>query len=147
MDYEDELNVRLEGRWLPSVSLKPLYDIRPVSTKYTWFHSLDDTIQPKVELKQYKEYSPKVFNPGQRAPVDYYLNSIDIESKLRSQFMALQKSSQAVYVPELTSDMYTIPGGTKTKEFTEIYSIQCRMPPANLDTFTFGNMTRLQIKK
>jgi len=147
MDYEDELNARLEGRWLPSVSLKPLYDTRPASTKYTWFHSLDEPIQPKVELKQYKEYSSKVFNPGQRAPVDYYLKSIDIESKLRSQFMALQKSSQAVYVPELTSDMYTIPGGTKLKEWTEIESIECRKPPPNLDTFTFGNMTRLQIKK
>lgn len=147
MDYEDELNARLEGRWLPSASLTPLYDIRPTCTKYTWFHSLDDPVKPKVDLKEYKEYSSKVFNPGQRAPVDYFMKSIDIESKLRSQFMALQKSSQASYIPELTSDMYSFPGGTKQKELTEIESIQSRKPPPQLEIFTFNNMTRVQIKK
>ena len=150
MDYEDELNHRLDKRNIPSTPLKPLYDFRPVSTKYTWFQTLDESKEskePKESLKQYQEYSQKVFNPGQRAPVEYFMNSIDIESKLRSQFMALQKTSQSVYIPELTSDLYTSPGATKTKELTPIENIGTRKIPSQLEPFAFGNMTRLNIKK
>ena len=35
LDYDNELNKRLEIRYKPSESLQPLYDFRPVSTKYT----------------------------------------------------------------------------------------------------------------
>jgi hypothetical protein len=147
MEHEDELNHRLERRWLPSTSLAPLYDLRPESTKYTCFKTFDEPVKNKVPLKDYQEYSQKVFNPGQRAPVDYYMKSIDTESKLRSQFMALQKASQAVYIPELKSDLYSFPGATKVKELTQIDSIESRKPPPQLEPFTFGNMTRLHIKK
>jgi hypothetical protein len=147
MDYEDQLNNRLERRWLPSTSLKPLYDTRPCSTKYTWFQSIDENKKSKEPLRQYQEYSTNVFNPGDRAPVEYYMKQVDVESKLRSQFMALQKADQAVYVPELTSDLYTFAGGTKTKELTPIENIKTRQIPAQLDPFVFGNMTRLNVKK
>ncbi len=147
MDYEDELNHRLEKRHLPSTPLKPLFDLRPSSTKYTLFKSTDEVLQTKEPLKQYSEYSQKVFNPGNRAPVDYYMKSVDVESKLRSQFMALQKSSQSVYIPELTSDLYTSLGATNVKEFTPIQDIQSRKPPGQLEPLAFGNMTRLNLKK
>jgi len=147
MEYEDELNYRLERRWLPSTSLKPLFDSRPCSTKYTWFQSIDETRKAKEPLRQYQEYSSKVFNPGDRAPVEYYMKSVDLESKLRSQFMALQKGDQAIYVPELSSDLYTIAGGTKSKEYTPIEGIETRKIPSQLEPFSFGNMTRLNVKK
>ena len=147
MDYEDELNHRLEKRYVPSTQLKPLYDFRPSSTKYTTFPMLEKPIQLNESLKQYQEYSQKVFNPGQRAPVDYYMKSIDVESTLRSQFMAIQKSTQSVYIPELTSDLYSSQGASKTKELTPIQEIVSRKPPGQLEPFTFGNMTRLNIKK
>jgi hypothetical protein len=147
MEYEDELNHRLEGRWMPSTRLKPLFETRPKSTKYTWFQTVEEPTLPKEPLGKYVDYSNQVFNPGDRAPVDFYIRSIDVESTLRSQFMALQKSNQAVYVPELNSDMYTIPGGTKLKELTPIKNIQSRQAPAQLEPFIFGNLTRLHIKK
>jgi len=147
MDYEDELNHRLEKRVIPSTSLKPLYDFRPCSTKYSWFKSTDIPIEPKEPLKQYQEYSCDVFNPGQRAPIEYFMNSIDVESSLRSQFMALQKSSQSVYIPELTSSLYSSPGASKVKEVTSIQEIVSRKPPKQLEPFAFCNMTRLNIKK
>ncbi len=146
MDYEDELNSRLEKRWQPSVSLKPLYDFRPSSTKYTWFQTVDEC-NLSTDIKEYPEYNSKVFNPGQRAPVEYFMKSVDVESKLRSQFMALQKSSQAVYIPELTSDLYSFPGGAKMKEYAQVKDIMSRTPPTQLEPITFGNMTRLNIKK
>jgi len=147
MDYEDELNHRLEKRYLPSTPLKPLYDFRPTSTKYTLGLSAEEPLRTEVPSIPYQEYSHKVFNPGCRAPVEYYMKSVDVESKLRSQFMALQKSSQSVYIPELTSDLYTLPGATKQKEFTPIQDIASRKPPGQLEPLVFGNMTRLNIKK
>lgn len=147
MEYEDELNHRLERRWLPSTSLKPLFDTRPCSTKYSWFQSMDESRPVKVPLRQYQEYSEKVFNPGDRAPVEYYMKSVDVESTLRSQFMALQNADQAVYVPELSSDMYNAVGGTKGKELAPIEGISSRKAPSHLEPFIYGNMTRLNIKK
>jgi hypothetical protein len=147
MDYEDELNHRLERRWLPSTSLKPLYDLRPTSTKYTSFQATPKNIETSVPLINYQEYSQNVFNPGNRAPVEYFMKSVDVESTLRSQFMALQKSSQAVYVPDLTSELYTAKGGTKDKEYSDATHIKSRKPPTQLEPFAFGNMTRLYIKK
>lgn len=147
MEYEDELNHRLERRWLPSTSLKPLYETRPTSTKYTCFHYVDEPKRVNVPLIDYQEYSSNVFNPGNRAPVEYYMKSVDVESKLRSQFMALQKSDQAVYIPDFSSEIYTAKGGTKDKEYTEVSDIKSRNPPTKLEPFAFGNMTRLYIKK
>ena len=147
MDYEDELNNRLERRWLPSTSLKPLYETRPTPTKYTWFQSTDTPKKETVSLMQYNEYSSSVFNPGTRAPVEYYMKSIDVESKLRSQFMALQKSDQSAYIPEVSSELYTAKGGNREKEFTEVVDMKSRNPPTRLEPFAFGNMTRLYIKK
>ena len=147
MDYEDELNHRLEKRTIPSTPLKPLYDFRPSSTKYTVFSSIEEPLKTKESLKQYQEYSQKVFNPGQRAPVEYYMKSIEVESRLRSQFMALQKSSQSAYIPELTSDLYSSPGASKVKELTPIEDISTRKIPGQLEPFAFCNMTRLNIKK
>ena len=147
MEYEDELNHRLERRWLPSTSLKPLFESRPTSTKYTWFNTVDEPRKTTLPPIEYKEYSSQVFNPGDRAPVDYFMKSIDTESKLRSQFMALQKSDQSVYVPELSSELYHAAGGTKRKEFYPIENIKSRQVPTDLDPLLFGNMTRLHIKK
>lgn len=147
MEYEDELNNRLERRWLPSTSLKPLYESRPTPTKYTWFQSVSETKKETVPLMKYPEYSSSVFNPGNRAPVEYYMKSVDVESNLRSQFMALQKSDQAVYIPEVSSELYTAKGGDKEKEYTEVSGMTSRNPPTRLEPFAFGNMTRLYIKK
>jgi hypothetical protein len=147
MDYEDELNNRLERRWLPSTSLKPLYESRPTSTKYTCFQSVSETKKATVPLMKYADYSSSVFNPGNRAPVEYYMKSVDVESNLRSQFMALQKSDQAVYIPEVSSELYTAKGGDKEKEYMEVTGIKSRNPPNRLEPFAFGNMTRLYIKK
>ena len=104
-EYDNELNKRLENRNTPSAPLQPLYDIRPVATKYTMFHSVDPKINtPSGPQYQYDPY--QIFNPGDRAPVEYFIRHIDVESTLRSQFFALQTSPQAVYVPELNSQLY-----------------------------------------
>lgn len=107
LEYDNELNKRLENRNTPSAPLQPMYDIRPVATKYTMFHTVD----PKINStgSQYHYDPHEIFNPGNRGPVDYFIKNIDVESKLRSQFFALQTSPQAVYIPELNSQLYENP--------------------------------------
>jgi len=102
-DYDNELNTRLENRNTPSQPLQPLFDFRPLSTKYTIMHGFDKPIQ-RVQQTTYDPY--QVFNPGDRAPIDYFMRNVDVESTLRSQFFALQNAPQAVYVPELNSQLY-----------------------------------------
>ena len=143
MEYENELNHRLDNRWAPSAPLKPLFECRPVGTKYTLFHAADEPRHAKVPLYTYKEGG---FNPGDRGPVEPFMKSIDVESTLRSQFMALQKSDHAVYVPSFTSDLYQFPGAIPPKTDT-VVNLPSRQPPPDLETMTFGNMTRYNLKK
>ena len=140
MEYEDELNRRLDNRWAPSAPLKPLFEFRPVGTKYTTFHVADEPRSTKVPLYTYKDAE---FNPG-RGPTDGF--KVDVESRLRSQFMALQKSDQAAYIPSFTSDLYGFPGAKPPKNET-LVDLPSRRPPPHLENMTFGNMTRLNIKK
>lgn len=122
--YDNELNKRLENRNTPSAPLQPLYEFRPVSTKYTQFHKLNEKISPTPQYK----YDPyQVFNPGDRAPIDHFMRNVDVESTLRSQFFALQRSSQAVYVPELNSQLYDNPMAYSPEFFspTEAKTQQC----------------------
>jgi hypothetical protein len=113
LNYDNELNTRLENRNKPSSPLQPLYDFRPVSTKYTLFHKIDESPRQSQSQSQHHNshiYDPyQVFNPGDRAPIDYFMRNVDVESTLRSQFFALQTSPQAVYVPELNSQLYNNP--------------------------------------
>ena len=108
LEYDNELNKRLETRYKPSETLQPLYDFRPVSTKYTNINAKDKIID-QTETTHYQYDPKKIFNPGYRGPIDYYMKNIDVESTLRSQFFALQKSPQALYVPESNSQLYDNP--------------------------------------
>jgi hypothetical protein len=143
MDYEDELNKRLETRFTPSAQLQPLFDVRSTATRYSHFKTFDE---PKfVDTSTYTNYSQEnVFNPGDRAPVDYFFKSVDIESTLRSQFMALQKSNQAVYVPDTSSDLYNYSSYEKRDSYLEVTLPSRKALPENV---LFNNMTRLDIRK
>jgi hypothetical protein len=107
IDYDNELNTRINGRIFPSHSLPPLFEVRPVSTKYTFFQTIEERPFSMTPVIRYNQYNQETtFNPGDRAPIDYFMNNVDTESKLRNQFMALQKSIQSTYVPELNSSLY-----------------------------------------
>ncbi len=150
LDYDNELNERLKNRFFPSESLQPLYDFRPVSTKYTWFQTMEESPSSNVKQINYLPYTPsQVFNPGSRAPSDFFFSSIDQESRLRNQFMALQKSDQAVYVPCTQSDLYNNPFEyDKSKNIKEVNQMQSRQeknPDKNKEMF--HNPTRINIRK
>ena len=75
-----------------------------------------------------------------------FLNNIDTESKLRNQFMALQKSNQSVYVPEFTSSLYENKYEYK-KDYTPTTcktTVKCSI---DLSNNTFNNFTRYNLRK
>ena len=144
VDY-NLVNNKIYERHFPSQPLKPLYDVRPVSTKYTFFQLMEERDKPKTELLEYNSYSTQVFNPGCRGQVDFYLNEVDTESRLRNQFMALQKSNQSVYVPDLKSSLYVNEYSTNKEKYS---TTECtsRQAPANLAPNTFHNTTRMNLR-
>ena len=147
IEYDNEINMRMNSRHFPSQSLPPLYDVRPVSTKYTFFQTVEERPAPTVIPLQYRQYSPEqTFNPGSRAPVDFFIENVDTESKLRNQFMALQKSNQSVYVPELTSSLYM--NDLNYNKSQNVTTTDCKTNTINknLAPNTFNNFTRYNLR-
>lgn len=144
IDYDNELNKRLEFRNIPSAPLQPLYDIRPISTKYTVFQTADPPTEP---INQYAYDPYKIFNPGDRAPVDYYMKKIDVESRLRSQFFSIQKSSQSVFVPEFNSQLYNHPMAYSPEYFSPTDASTQNEELVSQKEFIFYNGVRSNSKK
>ena len=105
----EETNTRIYDRNIPSQVLQPYLDVRPVLTKYSHFPIVDPRKQPSVPMQQLPTYNVhKTFNPGNtQSPWSGFASNINTESELRNQIYALQKCSQAVYVPQSNSDLYT----------------------------------------
>lgn len=108
INYDNELNKRLEKRILQSSAIEPQYDPRPICTKYTDFNTYTKLDTPK-NILNYKEYNPtKDYYTGDKKPqINYYFNNIDVEHTLRNQFFALQKNDKAFYIPDIKSSLYT----------------------------------------
>ena len=103
-----QTNERLYNRNVPSQMLQPYLDVRPVMTKYAYFPIVEPRKKITVPLQQMPTYNVNtVFNPGNAtAPWSGFASNVNKESELRNQIYALQKCSQAAYVPSSTSDLY-----------------------------------------
>ena len=147
IEYDNELNKRMNTRQFPSQSLPPLFDVRPVSTKYTFFQTVEERPTVNVMPLQYRQYSPEqTFNPGSRAPVDFFMENVDTESTLRNQFFALQKSNQSVYVPEFTSSLYKNEMDYKKSQNITVTDCKTNTINKNLAPNTFNNFTRYNLR-
>jgi hypothetical protein len=104
----EQTNTRIYDRNLPSQMLQPYIDVRPVMTKYSFMPIVDPRKELSVKLQQMPTYNTSaVFNPGNtQSPWSGFASNINLESDLRNQVYALQKCSQAVYVPSSSSDLY-----------------------------------------
>ena len=101
---------RIYARLQPSAPLRPYYQPRSQPTKYTKFATHTDPVSSIVPLQIPPTYSPsEVFYPANRsAPWSGFANNIDVESDMRNQFFGLQRCNQAVYVPDSSSDLFTL---------------------------------------
>jgi len=113
----EETNTRIYDRNIPSQVLQPYIDVRSVMTKYSYFPIVDPRKETKVPLMKAPTYNVhKIFNPGNtESPWSGFATNINKESELRNQIYALQKCSQAVYVPTSSSDLYNYSFKTITK--------------------------------
>ena len=158
-DIHKQTNQRIYDRNIPSQMLQPYIDVRPVMTKYSYFPIVDPRKKINVPLQQMPTYNVnKVFNPGNTtSPWSGFSSNINLESELRNQVFALQKCSQAVYVPDSNSDLYKYSYSPNTAKQSQTHSLLfqkehfCDFNP-NPDNKLVGsgifyNSTRTQVKE
>lgn len=156
-DIHKQTNHRIYDRNIPSQPLQPYLNARPVMTKYSYFPIVDPRKQPQTSMIQMPTYNVhKVFNPGNAtAPWSGFSANINKESELRNQVFALQKCSQAVYVPQSNSDLYTYTFQTPAQanphellfqENNQFASFDPNPAPNLCGTSVFYNNTRCQVK-
>jgi len=104
----DKINSDIYNRNFPSNELQMYFSPRPVLTRYSFMPILDHKSEASVAINKCNIYNNnQTFFPGtKQAPYNGYSENIDKESSLRSQFFALQNSSQAKYIPSSNSDLY-----------------------------------------
>lgn len=163
-DRVDGLNSRIQDRQFSDTDLRPNYDPRPVSTRYSRFPIIDPVMNRNTNLKQYpsnitleKNNKVPIFYSGStNAPV---LRNIDLETKLRNQTTALQHGApQGMFVPSSNSDLYKteIPQSSNLGEqpFPELFDqtkVQTKTVPTIQKYTSIGNMeffnhTRTQLR-
>lgn len=103
------MNERAYSRLIPSQPLQPYLSVAPVQTKYTILPIVNHRTPAKERVIQQPVYDiNSTFNPGTSAPWSGFASEINTESSLRNQVYAIQKCSQAVYVPKSSSDLYNL---------------------------------------
>jgi hypothetical protein len=152
----EETNTRIYDRNIPSQVLQPYLDVRPVLTKYSYFPIVDPRKKPNVPLNNAPTFNVhKVFNPGNtQSPWSGFASNINKESELRNQIYALQKCSQAVYVPNSNSDLYTYQFQPKQQhnphnllfQNESFGSFNPNPSPTTVGNGMFFNSTRTQVK-
>lgn len=155
-DRLGEINSRISERNIPSAALRPSFNVRPVSSKYATMPILETRPAPTVGLQSYQQFSTEaVFNPGNaKAPWRGWAERVNVESSLRNQYFALQRSDRAVYVPNSDSDLYKVTIFARDVEQPNPYLFDngatnfasMNPNPHNLGKLTFDNSTRFQLR-
>ena len=159
-EIHNTTNRRIYDRNVPSQMLQQYIDVRPVMTKYSYLPIVDPRKELDVRMNQYPTFNPHtVFNPGNtQSPWSGFASNINTESELRNQIYALQKCSQAVYVPTSNSDLYTYSFKPNMSEGSNYNQHNLLFKEDNFDTFNpnpnpnvvgtymFSNPTRAQVK-
>jgi hypothetical protein len=153
----EQTNGRIYDRNIPSQVLQPYIDVRPVMTKYSYFPIVDPRKEIKVPLVQLPTYNVhNVFNPGNtQSPWSGFASNINKESELRNQIYAIQKCSQAVYVPSSNSDLYNYKFQTINRHNphellfqNESFGAFNPNPDQNIvGSGLFNNSTRVQVRE
>jgi hypothetical protein len=159
MERTTELDERILDRMFPSEALKPNYDPRPISTKYSVFPSLSGRKPIDTKLNNYNDYNVhETFNPGNsKAPPGGFLKYVDNESYLRNQSIALQKGAeQGYYVPQSTSELfndYKVRSEHKIQPYPKLFEKTTYNNPRthnvglmNIGKDLFHNNTRTQLR-
>ena len=151
---ESKMNGELYMRNVPSTSLQPYINVRPVSTKYSIMPIVDPRARINVPLKTEPIYDINTtFNPGNNtAPWSGYASRVNVESELKNQIFALQNCEQSVYVPKSNSDLYhtSVPVGPNVQSHPLLFAKQqfehCDPSPGYAQKKLFNHSTRADTK-
>ena len=154
---QNTVYLRSYERNIPSNTLQPYLDFRPVMTKYSILPIVDLRTPILTPLVQQSTYIPeKNFNPGNDSgPWSGYASNVNHESELRNQFFAIQKCSQSEYIPSSKSNLYKINWTNKKiiqQPFPNLFqneifsSKNCNPNSEKIGFSLFNNATRQQIK-
>lgn len=101
---------RTQERNMPSHSMQPYLDSRPVATKYSMLPIIDMKPNATVPLIQQSTFNPRAdFNPGNDGgPWSGYASNVNDETMLRNQVYGLQSCPQAAYIPDSSSSLYDV---------------------------------------
>jgi len=154
---QETVYLRSYERNIPSSPLQPYLDSRPVLTKYSILPIVDPRKSINTPLIQQPTYNTeKMYNPGNNsAPWSGYASNVNHESELRNQIFALQKCSQATYIPSSKSTLYEVKWNDSTnipQPFPTLFHNEQFCPtnpnpnPDKVGYALFNNATRQQIK-
>jgi hypothetical protein len=154
---QQTINLRSYERNIPSQTLQPYLDSRPVLTKYSVLPIVDLRKSIETPLIQQATFTPeKIYNPGNDSgPWSGYASNINHESELRNQLFALQSCTQSVYIPSSNSNLYQVQFHNTNKAqqpFPQLFQNQQFCPtnpnpnPDKIGFALFNNATRQQTK-
>ena len=149
--------LRSYERNIPSNTLQPYLDARPVITKYSILPIVDPRKQIDTPLIQQATYDPsKMYNPGNDSgPWSGYASNINHESELRNQLFALQNCTQASYIPSSKSSLYDVHWQNANKQeqpYPHLFKTEQFCPinpnptPTQVGYALFNNATRQQTR-
>lgn len=148
------INQRLYARNVPSQVLQPYLSVAPAQTKFSVLPVVDPRKIIRTPMEQMPTYDPQqIFNPGNAtAPWSGYAANVNKESELKNQIYALQKCSQATYVPSPNSDLYQykFQSTQEQQPFPDLFKEEMWQPfnpnQKDLGSGLFNNCTRQQLK-
>jgi hypothetical protein len=149
--------LRSYERNIPSNTLQPYLDARPVMTKYSILPIVDPRKQIDTPLIQQATYNPaKMYNPGNDSgPWSGYASNINHESELRNQLFALQNCTQTSYIPSSKSSLYDVHWQNANKQeqpYPDLFKTEQFCPinpnpnPTHIGYALFNNATRQQTR-
>jgi len=163
-NINNQINNDIFKRNFPDKDLQPLYNPTPASTRYRKFPITNNNITAeltnsnKTKCKTYDNFSLETnFNPGSSAPINHYLQSIDLETLLRNQHNRSHKYNENCWVPSTNNNLYkdynsynnSLPDGCIDPYLVnnqQFCSFDPNLDNKNIGFSSFNNHTRNQLK-
>ena len=103
----EDINSLIYNRHKPSIILPPKFDIRPVSTKYSYMPIFDRRSIPTESLMMPVIQNKLVPGVSSSGPWDWFASNINTESQLRNQCYPLQRGNTTTcFIPSSQSELY-----------------------------------------
>ena len=156
----EDINSLIYNRHKPSIVLPPKFDIRPVSTKYSYMPIFDRRSIPTESLAMPVIQNTLVPGVSTHGPWDGFASNINTESQLRSQCYPLQRGyTTTCFIPSSQSELYhyivqdeissqyTQPQQPHQLLFESVELISDNIPIKNTSGMFFNVSTRYEFKE